>query len=115
VTTSYQIVCTGAGGSANSNTVTVKVISPQVSISANPLRVQTGVSPQISWTVIDASGCNITKNSAPWKSAISSSGSSYDAVSGQTTYTISSCVDALGNTVPPRSVTVSVVPIYQEF
>lgn len=114
-TTSYQITCIGAGGSANSNTATVNVISPEVSISASPLRVQTGVSPLISWSVVDASGCSITKNGASWKSPISSPGSSYDTVSGQTTYTISSCVDALGNMVPPKSVTVSVVPIYQEF
>jgi len=108
-TSNYQISCTGPGGSVNSNVVTITVLGSTVSISANPARVPSGSSSVISWVVSQVSSCAIKKNGVSWKSGISSSGFSSDTITSQTTYTIT--CDAL----TPQSVTVNIIPAFQEF
>ncbi len=85
--------------------------NPSVAISAEPNRVRSGDPSTISWTLNNVNNCAITKNGTSWKSDISSSGESTppEIITVQTTYTIT-CPS-----ISPESVTVNILPIFQEF
>jgi hypothetical protein len=85
------------------------VFTPVLSISATPPRAHIGGTSNISWSGTGGvTSCSVTKNGHPWQSGLSSSGTS-DTVTGQTTYTITCDIGT------PKSVTVNVVPLFQEF
>lgn len=85
--------------------------SPSVTISADPARVQSGGTSTISWTLNNVNNCTITKNGTQWKSNVSSSGNSTppETITSQTIYTIT-CPST-----SPESVTVNILPVFQEF
>ena len=85
--------------------------NPSVTISADPNRVRSGDTSTISWTLNNVNNCSITKNGTTWKSDVSSSGGSVpqEIITAQTTYTIT-CPST-----SPESVTVNILPVFQEF
>lgn len=82
-----------------------------VTISADPNRVHTGDTSTVTWCASQVNSCAITKNGTLWKSDISSSGESTppEIITVQTTYTIT-CPS-----ISPESVTVNILPVFQEF
>lgn len=112
ITSTYQVNCSGNGGSASKNaTVTVRI--PTVSIDASPKRINKGSQTTISWVVTDASTCSITKNGDAWKSLTANDegelrGSDNHAPQTQTIYKIS-CSGV------EDSVTVNVNSDFEEF
>ena len=90
----------------------VTVTSPNVSITANPTRVDAGGSTTISWTSTNTKSCSVTKNGAAWKSGLNNSGIVDGNITGQVKYTITCTTSHAPVT---DSVTVDVVPTFQEF
>lgn len=110
MTSTYQITCTGTGGSSAFSNATVTVLNPSASVSLEGGRVERGSSMKITWNIIDVpSGCTITKNGTPWKTGLVSPGSVNDTINGRTVYTIN-CPS-----VAPQSATVNVVTPLKEF
>lgn len=118
--TSYQISCTGPGGTGYGS-ASVEVFSPVGSITANPLRVPTGGASQISWSASGVASCSVTSSSgttlasgpAGANHAFSTGSPRSLAINGQTTYTLS--CQTVGGASLTRSVTVNVTPLFQEF
>lgn len=116
-TQNYQISCTGSGGSANSNVVTVQVLTPTVSINAVPNRVVKGGTTTVSWDATNVNSCSIKKNGASWKSLPANgsrtvSGSAPDTITTQTTYVITCTNNASANAA---SAIVNVTSSFQGF
>lgn len=122
--TSYQIHCADASGSYGQlATLTITVFTPQVSISANPARVRAGVQSTISWNGKDVKSCVVASPGGQTiasgdtdESHIFSMNSPFPTtITTQSIFTITcqSLVD--GDSIPPKSVMVNVVPEYQEF
>jgi len=118
-TSSYQVSCTGPGGTAASNIVTITVTTPTVTITAGPDRVLPNGTTTISWNASNVNSCVITKNGTTWKTRTADAshvvtGSATDTITGQTTYTIT-CVNTAGVTMAAVTKIVNVVQNYQEF
>jgi hypothetical protein len=117
-TQSYQVSCTGAGGTANSNIVTITVTNPTVTITAGPDRVLPNGTTTISWNASSVNSCTISKNGVLWKSRTADAshnvvGSATDTITGQTSYVIT-CANTSGSTSAATKI-VNVVQNYQEF
>ncbi len=104
--TSYSVTCTGPGGSATDNE-SITVLQPAVSIGASPARVQAGSSSLISWEASGVSNCTV-----PGLSKTGLTGSYSVTISVQSTFTITCQTNGAPIT---SSVTVNVVPVFQEF
>lgn len=120
VTTPYGVTCSNPGGSA-SQSITITVKKPTISIGANPTRVSTGTHTKIFWTSIDTTSCIVTGNGIPPASGTSSpgtppgdpnSGIDSGAITQQTVFTINCVTD--GSPVSSQ-VIVNILPIFQEF
>ena len=123
-TQNYQIDCTGPGG-GDSDGATVTVLQPEVTITADPPRVNTdpGGGGGVVKITIDAENvdtCAITRNGAAWKGPSPATGSPRtvlktisDTVTSQTVY-VASCSNNGGKTVTATQV-VNVVSAFQEF
>ena len=114
----YQVVCTGPTGDSQPAFATVEVLDSSVSISADPSRVKNiGDLSTISWTAADVKdgSCSV---SGPGLSRTGLSAtleaSETVAINSQSTYTIS-CRKKAGNIPISSSVTVNILPIFQEF
>lgn len=115
VTSNYQVVCSGA----NSNIATVTVLDPRALISASKTRVKFGDSTIIGWSARNATSCNISGSGL-----VPNPRTDFDedgatttqqvSITAQSTYTIS-CLDSDNAQIPPQSVTVNILPIFQEF
>ena len=106
----YQLSCTGAGGTTLSAPVTVNVTSaPVVTLTASPNPVASGNSTTLTWTVSGATSCSsVGANAIPagnWSTAGSGNVSS-GAIASARTYQLS-CTGAGGTTLSP-SVTVNI-------
>ena len=111
-TTTYSIVCTGRGGSANaSTTVTVNAPTPPTAtIAANPASVTTGQSSTLTWSSTNATSCSGTNFSPN-----GTSGTASVSPTQTTTYTLT-CTGAggLGSAstsvtfVPPAATTATI-------
>ncbi len=108
----YVLACTGLGGPIT-RSATATVVNPDATISANPTRVSTSGATKITWTSEGTSFCTITRNGASWRTGLTGTDVP-DTISTQTTYTIT-CQTQGGNTTVPKSVTVNVIPVFQEF
>ena len=108
-TYNYQVVCTGAGGNSPPSFASVEVLSPSVAISANPARVRAGANSQISWSASQVKSCAI---SGPGLSSSGTSGSQAVPISFQSIFTIACTTNGSPAT---NSVTVNVVPVFNEF
>ncbi len=103
----YGLTCDGT----NFLFPSVTVLSPQVSISADPARVRTGNTSTISWSATEVDSCTITgpgltPNPRSDFSAVTTS--QPVTISTQSTYTIT--CDSLSD-----SVTVNIIPVFDEF
>jgi hypothetical protein len=109
----YNITCTGAGGSA-SDSVTVDVatiLAPNVNIKANnsdgPITISSGSSATLSWTSNNTTSCTA---SGAWSGSKSISGSqSTGSLTSSKTYTIT-CTGAGGSASDSVTVNVGDVP-----
>ncbi|MFA6969046.1 MAG: hypothetical protein WC217_00390 [Candidatus Paceibacterota bacterium] len=121
--TSYAVSCYGGTyGPPASNPLranaTVPVLVPAVSLSVNgqasAARVNANKSPNVNvvWSSVNSSSCSITKNGDAWHTELNSAGIP-DTVTYQTIYTID-CWNKHG-THATASVTVNVIPNFQEF
>jgi len=118
-TINYQVVCSGAGGSSAPAFASVEVLSPDVSITASPSRVQTGGSSLIAWSANGVNSCVVTGPSGGIASGdadsvthVFPSGSQSFSITAQSIFTIT-CET---NDDPiSESVTANVTPSFQEF
>ena len=109
-TYNYQVVCSGAGGDSSPAFASVEVLAPSATISASPSRVTSaGDSSTISWNATGVGSCTV---SGPGLSSTDESGSQPVTITAQSTYTIT-CTTS-GSPVTD-SVTVNVLPVFQEF
>ena len=124
-TSSYQVSCTGPGGTTNSNIETITVRVPKVSINAIPSRVVKDSSGNgattISWDAKNVKDCTITKNGilafgSPLIANASRTvaSSTPDIITGQTTYVIS-CTNNAGAGAASDTQIVNLVSSFQEF
>ncbi len=97
-TSSYQLQCTGPGGTTPVSTATVTVLVPSASISATPDRVDAGKTTTISWNNVGVTDCSAKKNGVNmFKGAFATTtagasqsiaSSTTDTITDQTTYEI---------------------------
>src|SRR6266403_1487722 len=104
--TEYELICTGAGGSATqSATVTVSELAPVVALTASPSTVDVGTGSTLSWSSQNATSCS---TSGGWSGKKSLSGSqSTGGLTTNTTYSIT--CSGTGGTAT-QSTTLSVKP-----
>ena len=113
----YQLTCSNSGGTSNTSTATVTVNPATVIFNANPNRGHLGSSTTVSWNVDNVDSCNITKNGIAWESDLTGAeldDSKGDTITGQATY-ILTCLSGGSSAFPPKSITVNVLPGFQEF
>ena len=112
-TSVYQLSCTGTGGSVVKN-ATVTVRNPNLSISADPVRVQTGKTSTITWSATDVNSCTVTGPNGFKKSGTGPavSGSATQTITGKSTFVLS-CDTVQGTRT--EKVVVNVVPLFEEF
>ena len=111
-TQNYQIICIDADGNTSAPAlVTITVLQPSVTISANPPRVQPGANSTISWSSSQMESCS---TSGPgFTTTTELSGSQAVTILSQSTYTIT--CQATGFPQATQSVIVNILPIFQEF
>lgn len=107
-TSTYSLVCTGAGGSSPAVSATVTVTTapppgPTSSISATPASIQAGQSSTLSWSSTNATGCTA---SGAWTGAKGTTGTEAVSPTATSIYTVA-CTGAAG-TSPAASTTVAV-------
>lgn len=120
-TSTYQIACSNASGTGAASNVTITVMNPEVTISANPVRVRAGVQSTITWEGKDIKSCVVTgpagetisSGDADATSHVFSAGSPVSAtITTQSTYRIT--CETNGDPMV-KSALINVVPLYQEF
>jgi hypothetical protein len=124
VTSTYDIYCSGAGGDSSHQQAVVTVITPILSITANPTRVSTGGTTSITANATNVRSCTVTRSptAVGWpKSGNSNPQRVYapaawpDTITSQTTYVLS-CRDVNNNPyATTATVTVNISPGFQEF
>lgn len=117
VTTNYGVTCSNPGGSSSdSKTITVK--KPTITIGANPTRVSTGTHTKIFWTSTDTNSCTVTGNGISASGTTSpnngdpTSGIDSGAITQQTVFTINCTTDG---SPASSQVIINILPIFQEF
>jgi len=117
-TTSYALTCTGGtyGPPPPANTTVTVIVPSIVSFTVNgqsgTARVKVGDTVTVAWSSADSTSCSVTKNSAVWRSGLSSPGVT-DTVTTQTVYKID-CINGY-NTHATVSVLVNVLSDMEEF
>jgi hypothetical protein len=118
-TSSYQIICSGAGGTSAPAIATVTVLTPEVSISAEHLRVKKGDTTRIVWSGSGVQSCVVsdlagnTLASGESENHQFSTGSPYSiTVTTQNIFKI--ICQTLGESIT-KSIIVNVVPSYSDF
>ncbi len=100
-------LCTNGTLSGSYQYQNCTVLTPTATISASPIRVQSGKTTTVTWSSTDTTSCSV---SGPSLSASGTSGSRTVTVTSQSTYTVSCNSGAATATA-----TVNVVPTFQEF
>jgi len=110
ITTAFTLLCDNGG----EETIIVTVIDPIISITADPLLLQSGGTTAVSWTASSANSCVVSEdNPAITDSWTGLSGTEMSgAIEEETVYTLTCQTDA---GVVSQSVTVRLVPVFQEF
>lgn len=118
-TSNYQVVCTGAGGSSAPAFASVDVVSPSVTISANPTRVQTGSNSQISWSASGVDSCTVVGPSNTLSSGSADASHNFSTGSPNSSLITSQSIFKItcntNGVTTSKSVTVNVVAIFEEF
>jgi hypothetical protein len=109
--------CTNGSLSGSYTNSNCTVVYPSATISANPTRVQTGGSSNISWTTTDVNSCSITRNGSSWRSGLTGANLNSSALASniisQSSFTIT--CQAVGGASVTSSVVVNVQAVFQEF
>lgn len=116
----YQITCSNSSETSAPTNATITVLNPDVVISAEPTRVRINNSSTIKWGAKDVKSCSVTTSAG---NTLASGNSNADyafstgspasvAVATQTIYTITCQTN--GDPIT-KSVTVNVVPLFEEF
>jgi hypothetical protein len=104
---SYQLTCTGAGGSAtHTANVAVTNAAPTVNLAASPGTVQTGANTTLTWSSTNATSCTA---SGGWLGSRATSGSSTTGALNTTTTYALACTGAGGTANKTATVTVAAV------
>jgi hypothetical protein len=90
---------------------TVTVVSPSVTITANPTKVSSGGSSTVSWTSNSVTSCAVTRDGSAWKTGTSGS---YVESNITTTHIYAITCHTLGADVTD-TVTVTVPAVFNEF
>lgn len=109
-TTTYNLYCK-FGNNQTSRSATVTVAQPNLSITAVPTRVQKGRTATVSWsaTNVTAGSCHVSgTDGASWTGA---SGSQTPVINASVIYTLACSVPS---GPVSKSVTVGIVPVFQE-
>lgn len=120
-TSTYQVTCSGLGGTSAPAFATVTVRIPTISIGVSPNRLNVGSSTTVTWNATEVNSCTITKNGAAWKSLTANasrvvSGSASDSPTTQTTYLFSCSNNASGSGAAVTATqVVNINPGFQEF
>jgi Fibronectin type III domain len=102
---SYQLTCTGAGGSAtHTANVSVTNAAPTVSLAASPSTVLTGANTSLTWSSTNATSCTA---SGGWLGSRATSGSSTTGALNTTTIYALACTGAGGTANKTATVTVA--------
>jgi Fibronectin type III domain len=102
---SYQLTCTGAGGSAtHTANVSVTNAAPTVSLAASPSTVLTGANTSLTWSSTNATSCTA---SGGWLGSRATSGSSTTGALKTTTIYALACTGAGGTANKTTTVTVA--------
>ncbi len=110
--TSYAITCTGPGGPVNANT-TVTVKQPNATITANPTRVTSGSTSTITWNASGVTSCQVRgPNGFSYNTLSNPIPAPTPTITTQSVYTITCQTNSTPKT---SSVTVNVIPVFQEF
>ncbi len=105
--TSYTVTCSPT---SSFTTVSVIVLNPSLSISANPTRVRPGESSNITWSAssVNEGSCSVKRsNGSTFATGESGGPQTTGALNEQETYTLTCATDAGASSV---SVTVTLVP-----
>jgi hypothetical protein len=105
--TTYSIICTGAGGFTTPIAATVVIIPPpSASISASPTSVMSGSSALLTWSSTNATACAASGN---WSGSLAISGSqSTGPLTTASAYSLT-CVGP-GGVTPPLVASVGILP-----
>lgn len=104
MTTSYSLVCSGAGGTSNTAQVLVTVSTasgtPTAALTANPTSVASGGSSILTWSSANATACMA---SGGWSGALAASGAlSIGPLTSTTLYSLF-CSGAAGSSAPAQA------------
>ncbi len=122
ITTYYTITCPGTTSGSAIDSVSVSVLSlssPDSSLSAYPTRVKNTEYTKIKATASNVDSCTLRKNGIVWLPILYAnaykdvSASPSEKITIQTTYTLT-CTTT-GTPPSVKSVTVNVIPVFQEF
>lgn len=118
-TSVYQVTCDGLGGTSAPAFATVTVLTPTVSVSANPDRVTSGGSTTVTWNATNVNSCVITRNGTTWQSLTANpsrvvSGSAANTITSQTNY-VMTCSNNAGSSAATANIVANIVPGFQEF
>ncbi len=102
-------LCTNGVLSGSYTNQNCSVLSPTATISASPTRVQSGNSTKLTWSTTGVTSCTVKGTNGFSKTATSGTKVDSGAITSQTTFTITCDAGS------PKSVTVNVVPNFQEF
>lgn len=109
VTTVYGVQCNNSG---DSNSDTVTVVSPTLSLAADPVRVRSGSSSTITWSATNVQSCTV---SGPNFSHSGTSGSqSTGAITAQGVYTLTCRLLGTTAAYQSTSVTITLIPTQTE-
>lgn len=112
--TLYSLTCVGPNNAPSTVNVTVNVTQPNVSISANPDRVNAGDKSTISWTSSLVNSCTVTGPTPNtfFSNKTNNPGGTKVTINFQSVYTISCTVNG---TPYSASTTVNILPKFNEF
>ncbi len=111
----FSITCIGPGGSSFPKTTSVKVLFPSATISANPTRLASGGKTTIKWEGTSVKSCLVSgTNGFSGNGLLNPTLAPQSTIVGQTIFTIT-CLTNDPAKPKTASVTVNVVPVYQEF
>ncbi|MDE2212912.1 MAG: hypothetical protein KGJ34_00005, partial [Patescibacteria group bacterium] len=116
--TIYTVTCSGKGEENSAQTlVSVQYVTPTISLAASPTRVAPNATTQLSWSVanVQTDSCSVTSpnyNHSLSNGQTDEGSFTTPAIVGPTVFTLT-CT-GLDHSTPTSSVTVGLVPTYQE-
>jgi len=111
VNSTYILTCSDADGGSVSQSVSVSIAPPTVTLSASPTSIAPGASSDLTWSTTNATSCTASNG---WTGTKGISGTQSVSPGVTTTYTLD-CVGVGGSANGVRSVAVVPVPVSSKF